>query len=129
MIAPPERSLKDATSPGGAVSCFGRLQRRRRNKAWTYIMHTVIFLERQSSGIMKWHESPDATKSDVVVPVVRVVPVAVSTPGVVLIVVPRAPPEHLWLQPSEKPRFAVSLILIDTYLHALHGRSSFECFG
>ena len=73
------------------------------------------------------HESTGATKTDVVVPFVRVVPVAVSTAGVISVVVPGAAPEHLRLHPFEKPRRQAIGFANDTNPRDIRGRSSFEC--
>jgi|GEM_PF-4509003 len=88
--------------------------------------HTRGFRESHGSGVIQ-NSSPGATKSEVVVPVVRIVPVAVGTAHVVLIVVPRAAANHFRSHPSEKPRLPVSECAMYAYRHGKHGRSSSVC--
>jgi hypothetical protein len=117
-----------ATSPGREISFFVWHICQRRSEPWTFMIRSCHLRESNSSGITK-HESTGATKTDVVVPFVRVVPVAVSTAGVILVVVPRAAPEHLRLHPFERPRCQAIDFANDTNPRDIRGRSSFECFG
>ncbi len=117
-----------ATSPGRGDLCFG----------WRYAntgtgpgLRKCSLPSSLKSGTpaRTKYPSPGATKSPIVVPVIRVVPVAVGATGVTCIVVPRTAAQHLRPRPSERPRSPISVPSTCRYRHGLRGRSSSEYFA
>ena len=73
--------------------CSAATRPPKQEQGWTQKRHTPLLLEEEDSGRRGNNpakSSTGATKTHIVVPVVRVVPVAVGAPAVISLIVPRA---------------------------------------